>query len=496
MFWFDALESLFPDPDFWRHLAQDPSPPEPLPELEGCVVLLPVGEGYSLQLRISPDLSSSLSLCWGDRIEPIARDGPDGGCPHGLRWVELDAVCRSLAATHPEVIHPGPALLLLHRFAPICEGDDVGWIVAQLVEAFQTTTTLSKAQILDQIERIDLRGEGARWLPGPRGWGLQVDRGAPGSPCSLRLLDRAGAPGPDRAGAPGPDRAGAPGPDRAGAPGLALDAMVAGALDRVGPPRPVPASPLPPGLIPRPQHRLRLRLIHDDPQRPFPPVAAGVLAAVLDGLLRSAGRGRASVHSTGEARSVLSLRIVGGLQEGLQGVREALWWLGAPGPGVLDDGARPPLVLDRAPEEGWSGGLMAVDFEVVHLGPQDGYRIERAVLGGEHTIRTWLEVVGAGAVGPDGWQQIRCSDGGVLRIRVQRTGIAISFERLSPGVSAVVHRMIGDQGLVLAPMGIVAEAGHGILGVPWPSMSVVSSPRALHELLEAGPYSWWCRGPG
>lgn len=175
-----ALKSLVQSRRFWTDFlweseVQDGS----YVDLERCRVHFPIGGGYRLSLTIDQHLEYfSLTFISPDEAPvEIAWDGQAHPTPHVLRWEELEMLCRAIALQAPDLPHPGVPLLLLHRFAPICDGDDLDLIVPMLESAWDQTGAFSGKEIADLIERADVRGAGFEWQFDEvvRGWCLKQE---------------------------------------------------------------------------------------------------------------------------------------------------------------------------------------------------------------------------------------------------------------------------------------------------------------------------------
>ncbi len=152
----------------------------PYPELQVCRVDLPVADGFELRLSLDEYLALfqlDLAAPGHDSVN-IAWDDQAHWHPHVLRWKELETICRSIAMQQSELSHPGHAVLLLHRFALICEDDDSDAIVATLETAWTQLGLFTKKEITSWIERIDARDSGFRWQWNePKGWSIEQDEG-------------------------------------------------------------------------------------------------------------------------------------------------------------------------------------------------------------------------------------------------------------------------------------------------------------------------------
>lgn len=92
--------------------------------------------------------------------------------PDVLRWSELEAIGRALSQD-PGWPHPGPALLLLCRFAPICTDGDAEIAVGMLEAAWRTVPGMSEGAITRSIERLDHRADGFSWRETGQGFAIE-----------------------------------------------------------------------------------------------------------------------------------------------------------------------------------------------------------------------------------------------------------------------------------------------------------------------------------
>src|SRR5262249_40043151 len=149
---------------FWTDFFWETRAPE-YPRLKDCTVRLPIAGGYRLGLSLDEFLCyfSLEFACPGRKAVEIAWDDQAHWHPHVLRWQELELICRAIAIQDADLPHPGVVLLLLHRFAPICVGDDLDVIVPMLEAAWQQLDAFSDSEIAGFIERADARDAGFRW---------------------------------------------------------------------------------------------------------------------------------------------------------------------------------------------------------------------------------------------------------------------------------------------------------------------------------------------
>lgn len=186
---------------FWEDEAQPPGEDEALVDVADFVVPLRIEANLGLDLGVSASCGYiSLSLVHPDLASPveIAWDDTAHWHPHVMRWAELDELCRALADADPDFPHPGLSLLLLHRFAPICEGDDAPGIVALLEQAWAAIPSVSADEVASRIQRADHRHDGFRWVASGGVSSLEQDparrEACIAEPYSMRHADNAEFP--------------------------------------------------------------------------------------------------------------------------------------------------------------------------------------------------------------------------------------------------------------------------------------------------------------
>jgi len=168
------LAALLASSAFWRRFFWEdegqqgaPGEDEPSVDLADFVVPFRIEADLGLDLGVSASCGYiSLSLVHPALASPveIAWDDDAHWHPHVMRWDELDELSRALADVDPDFPHPGLSLLLLHRFAPICEGDDAPGIVALLEQAWAAVASVSPDEVSSRIQRADHRHDGFRWV--------------------------------------------------------------------------------------------------------------------------------------------------------------------------------------------------------------------------------------------------------------------------------------------------------------------------------------------
>jgi hypothetical protein len=109
-----------------------------------------------------------------------------------------------------------------------------------------------------------------------------------------------------------------------------------------------------------------------------------------------------------------------------------------------------------------------------------------------------------GATGPDenGWLSATLPDGGSMSICLLRVennprldGATIHVCKLTADVSELLFELLSHGEFLLLPMVIatskeVAES----IAAPWPRVRIVKTAKALHDILQAGPFEWWSDG--
>ncbi|MEZ6185661.1 MAG: hypothetical protein R3F62_11705 [Planctomycetota bacterium] len=516
----------------------------------------PGGRGYGVRLSLEPDLDGvTLSLrAPGHDDQEIGYCSQAGGQPDALRWEELELICRAAALQDPGFVHPGPALLLLSRFVPICRGDDLDWIVPLLESAWGCVGGFSRSEVAAFVEGADARdagfewrqGEGTeRWLLGReagarRGRGLYTLRHPENDEFPFATLDalleaardtlraaagvgvevaRTFADTGDLSLGPGVARALEGDAARSG-----LARALGDAPDRVrlawvcevilgSPPGEVLRRRATRESYPREKHLLLLDLPLQDGARPLAEPVDMLLQDSLVQLLGDRGLGSASaggamiLASEDDARvtvsQTLTLVLKGDLGPGIALVRECLWWLRAPSSTRLRRlfGDALPLDLDRDPGAVQSRTLELSAVESVFLGPDQGYRFDRPPLSSARRQALQRSLAAAGAQGPDedGWFALLTTDGGAVRVCLRRLdedpdlcGASLDVERLTLGAADVVWRLAHDAQLLILPAALATsrEVAEQVAG-PWPRVRVLDGPHELFEVLAAGPYAWW-----
>ncbi|MEZ6184926.1 MAG: hypothetical protein R3F62_07940 [Planctomycetota bacterium] len=525
------------------------------PALAECVLHLPVGAGYALTLELDRDLSRfSLGVTSPEGSAEIAWDDRAHWHPHVLRWHELEQFCRAQALLDPELVHPGPLLLLLSRFAPLCLEDDPGTVLPLLQAAWERVGAFSPGEIQGFLERLDARPAGFRWRL-DEAWGVWVleqdDDDAALQLYTLRQPEHAGFPfaalaevvarsgsvlaaavqdvGAELArafqetGDPalGPALAAAlrDAPEAASVaqalgddPDVARCAWICEVLLGVEQGT-IVREHLSEGCLElREQHALSLSLPLRDEERPLPGAVGKLLRDSLQRVLSDLRVGSADTLGASSSQAEdgtwvdteesLSVVIKGDLDVGLRRIREALWWVRAPSTtslGSLGGDEVLPLELARAPAD----PRCCLDLSsicAVPLGRDWGYRLDRTPLSESRreALRGVLRSVGASEPG-DGWSSIPLTDGGELRVCLRRldedpdlSGATVELGRPSPQAAEVIWRLAEEGGLLLLPLMLAtSRAAAEAVAEGWPRVQVVERPGELFAILERGPHAWW-----
>ncbi len=524
--------------------------------LEGCAVDLPVAGGFRLSLSLDPALCYfSLGFASpGQKTVEIAWDDQAQWHPHVLRWQELELVCRTIAVQDAELAHPGLVLLLLHRFAPICQGDDVDAIVAMLESAWRQLAVFSDSEIATFIERADARDASFRWRYHETvgGWCLeQDDRRAPRCLYTLRHPENAEFPfrlwaqmlmqaqqimTRARGAAGDSARLFAERGDMAVVPEIvrSLRAGNHGSLaDALGEAPPLARvcwivesllgldagsllkRHVRPKHQPREQHSLNLTLPLGDSKRPLPEAAGRLIATTLDRILRDWNLGGAEVCGSTSTQGsdgsyvtteeTLSIQIKGDLKRGLHLLRDVLWWAGAPESVRLSRNWQEeiPLGLTQRPEEHDESCLQIGELRTVHwqFAGKECYRLDRVPFGEacRHELRTVLADARAEGPDEDGWFVVNLPDAGFIRLCLHRLDEdpdlhsgTVAVRRWSPEAAEFLYRLLQKGKLILLPMAIATSTTVAeIVTAQWPRVRVVESPSDLYDIVIRGPHESW-----
>lgn len=146
--------------------------------LKHCRLPFPVTgrRGVLLDFTCSLDYFS-LDLLPGDGTQvELGWDDEAHWHPHVLRWDELELICKCLSVRDASFAHPGLALLLLCRWAPLTDTDDADHVLSLLRGAADRVGVTSPDLVHSLFARLDKRGNGFEWEHAPeQGWVLRQD---------------------------------------------------------------------------------------------------------------------------------------------------------------------------------------------------------------------------------------------------------------------------------------------------------------------------------
>lgn len=557
----EFLTTLLQSPRFWKDFfwmtegephsfRSDP----PYPQLAKFKLGLPICDGYGLSLSFDHNLIT-FSL---DFIAPnedpvnIAFDDQAHWHPHVLRWSELETICRAIALHDSELSHPGWVVLLLYRFAPICVNDDIEAITATLEAAWRRIGGLSDNDITTFIERMDARDADFRWREDESvGWVIEQDddsRAWKGL-YTLRSADNEKFPFTEwsqmieaaratMARLTHVDREAAErfaaGSSADEIPGLVKALRAAG--------HDVPASSLesssskaqacwiceaildkPCGTItrrelsheclPRQQHHLKLCIPFNDKLRSLPPQNGKFFTDTLDVILQAICQGGASV-SGGSGRidekgkhveidANYSVHLTGSLDQGIELIRNLLWWSAAPTSTSLSRTGGDEIPLHLETDTTRPGRVVLELAKPGVLRWKSGWRIDREVLplSCQRAIRDVMNSFDAEAPDDDGWFSVRTPDHRSIDLCAKNLGtsdtllsITVAIDDLTPSTSSLLFKLMDAGELLLLPL-TVATSSSAVksLSGDWPRVEILDSESRLHQILSAGAFQWWNR---
>lgn len=487
-----ALQSYVTTRRFWTDFlwitdAEHTQGQDPYPLLKDFQFRFSVADGFEVSISLDQALCfTGLDFAVpGKDSQNIAWDDQAHWHPHVLRWSELDLLCQCVAARDPSLAHPGYPLLFLHRFAPICVGDDIDQIVALLETAWRKLDLFSSAEITTFIERFDARDADFHWrFEAGKGWCIeQEDDSASRGLYSLRTAENDEFPFADWE--------------------KLIDA--AEQLPKVA------AEVLPPPrCFPRKKHSLHLTIPHQDKDRPVPVPFMRLLNLTVDRMLcdlqwghSEPGGGMSSPNGDGtytEIESMNYLHLKGDLNASLDLLRGLLWWSKAPASVRLSEGYSEPIEWDLT-QPGTNVPLAIQLGKLITYRWKSGYRFDPVSL--KKAFQEYLRDLFAQAdvIGPDedGWYDLRLPDEGQLSICAKQLdgedkwfGLTVIINYLTEDVSAWVYRAMNEHDLLLLPAVIAtSDKVAQQIDAPWPEVSIVSNAKQLHQILTDGPYAWW-----
>jgi hypothetical protein len=540
------LQALARTRRFWTDFfGQTEAQGDAYSSLKDCTVNLAVAGGYELTLGLDSALCyfSLGFLVPGREAMEIAWDDQAHWHPHVLRWQELELICRCLAMQDPQLTHPGVALLLLHRFAPICHGDDLDLIVPMLEAAWRQLSVFSNSEIRAFIERADARDFGFQWSyeEAIQGWCLQERDPQRGGLYTLRTTQNTEFPfgaweqmlkrareilGRLKGAADESARDFAQTGDMTIVPRIARSLHTSNnvGLADVLANRPSLAQVcwvvevllgmemgsllkqyVRPQLALREQNILYLTLPLRDSKRPVPQAAGPFIAASLNRVLSDCNLGGRAGSGSGPTSMMESFQIKGHVNRGVELLREVLWWTSAPESVRLSRNFQEQIPLALADDAGARGDfyVQVCEIRTAHWrrGAKKCYRFDRVPFSQacRHTLRSVLAGAGAQSPNEDGWHVLNLSDGGFVELCFRRLdedpmldGGTIAIHKWSNEAAGFLHRLLQEAKLMLLPMSIATsnEVAQTI-EAPWPRVRVVQTAAELYEILRRGPRTWW-----
>lgn len=178
-FWTDYLHVSQPDWPDASSLAWDVS--LDLGTSVGLELIIDYGtSAATLLLREAAEEAVPIEVAWDDQAH---------WHPHVLRWAELDAICRRIAARSSPYPHPGLPLLLLYRFAPLVSDAEYRRYVPLLEHAWGELGLFGPGDTAIFIDRVDFRGQFVEWQHNESvGWFVEQTARAERDLYSLRIL--------------------------------------------------------------------------------------------------------------------------------------------------------------------------------------------------------------------------------------------------------------------------------------------------------------------
>ena len=166
----------FREPAFWRDYCDVRRLRGSYPALANLRLELCVTAQHALTLTLDSALHDvDLGLLVRGQKQPHQLAWWDSGTWHPdlFRWPELLAICGALSSRSAHYAHPGIPVLLLFRFAPVTDGDDVSAIRGILEQAFETLELFDEGEIERMIDRcVRERDEDVVWVGSPGTYNL------------------------------------------------------------------------------------------------------------------------------------------------------------------------------------------------------------------------------------------------------------------------------------------------------------------------------------
>ncbi|KAH8800478.1 hypothetical protein F5884DRAFT_810546 [Xylogone sp. PMI_703] len=465
--------------------------------------------GYGFTLSVSPRYPGEATLSFISSSSPPV-DIANTGIHHfssALRWSEVDVICRAIAATDQSLPHPGIPLLFLSTFAPICIGDDVDWI-ASLVDQALSNIGFTYSEIRDVLMGLDARDGGFRWRYDDiiHDWVIQQYRDYTSSRALYSHRNTSSKDFPFETW-----------------PLMLSAAEEAAALlgDKT------PTSLLVSGKYMLPQkYMFYLTVYIGESPHPLFQGAKEFFPTVLDRILRDLDSGNAfgnssHMRSLPDGKSIYTsfntnVQFHCDLDHGLRLLQSSLLWFGAPINSYLTDtkfssSSKRELLRIRElerPRDTESylaiGSLKAFFYKegkpAATAGEPDS---------GRQLIMASLDKAKMPAA-KNGWRTFTALDGGELDFYVGETVseavpdlYTIKLRRISAGVAGLVYEMLTHGKMALFPLMVtvvsdLVQSTKEQLGEhaysELPPAKELGSAEELFDILDQGPYQWWCRG--
>ncbi|KAF9760897.1 hypothetical protein IL306_004062 [Fusarium sp. DS 682] len=474
-----------------------------------------VGSDFSLSVEIDKYIST-IQLHFNSQDKKKHFLGYDDNFhwqPYTLRWSELEAICQAVAVTDSKYSHPGLPLLILSRFAPICIGDDVDHIVEMMVQAWTSLNKdiLTDDQIRQVMERIDNRDMQLCWHHDESRNYWWVGKGLDVSTATKAYTYRRSRDWDQEE--PFPIEQ--------------WNAFISSVHDTVGDSSnatnaPDIASPYEKVIIdkfrPRKRHDLTMALDFTMAEFAVDKAAVTCLIKSLDAVLQSLCLGKSgTLYQEGttvmgkhvETRRKIWIKIMDDLSLGRGIVKQMLWWLRAPPSVMVTDNSKSHdsllQLVDRNVDtlkEIYMGicqpKTSGPDIEATHILPSNF----QSCLESTDVLGTETNITGPTALG---WSTVDTVDDGRIEFNFtklpqgvdvgeENTGVIV-IRKLTPQVSALLHRFMSAASIVLLPMLLTAKSLSEDVVSRWKRCCVVSSAE-LYHILSAGAYEWWARGTG
>lgn len=464
------------------------------PELNGCEIRLSPADGFALILRIDYDSlihrSLSIETPGSERIQFAYNDDahPD---PWGLRWSELELISQVVSSADGGFGSPAPLVLLLQRFAPFMEGEDLSHI-SELAEWSWTSLGLfSTAEVQSWIDLVDTR------FPVRRRRSVHADR--EGSRSELdRISDRPTRSflhnrDPNRPEGRAVNRYLERVREEANVQGL--DGLIVLAeTDR--------AQIV--GMRPRPRHRYQTNIPLNDPVRPLPSPAAQLISNTVDIVIANLFLGRctssgAAYDASGrQITDTSSLRLAGDRDHGLSVVAGIFRWFGVPDsasfvPFGPTDGT---FELGEVNADDVVSHICLSQIDVVEIPALDSHAFRQRVITDDVLAATRSALENSAAAVTESneeWRfDVSCTDGGELSIQCLRPeynpmGVTVTTHVLTPESAGLIHTVADRSGLWIMPMMVAPnEAVAQSIMTEWPQTQTIDV-NGLFQLLENGP---------